>query len=378
MGTAVGRRTRAALALVGASALTALVGAAPASADAGKVLVFTGTAGAANDATAPAASAIQALGAANDFTVDVTNDATKITTANLANYRAVAFVNSAGDVLNPDQETSLQGYVQGGGGFVGIGETATLEQRDGGSWFDTLIGLTGNPRTTAASAVSAQDVEFLDRVHPATRNNPLLWKGHSDNYYAWTANPTGQVHTVARVRFNALPDGTSVTNDAVTRFTGTTNTIQPQLERAVSWCRDVQQGRSFYTGLGGTAASYQDTAVKNQLLGAIQWAAGMVRGNCKATINSNYTATRLTPQNPAVPNPAPPGDTQGLNPFTGEIDGLAMAKDGRVFYAGRAVCFQNMPQTTNWDAPLDSLGRPTVGKGCGTIHVWDPNVSGSD
>src|SRR4051794_3418290 len=378
MGTAVGRRTRAALALAGASALTALLGAAPASADAGKVLVFTGTAGTVNASTADAASAIQALGAANNFTVDVTNDATKIATSNLANYRAVTFVHSAGDVLNPEQEAALQGYVQGGGGFVGVGDTAKLEERDGGSWFDTLIGLTGNPRTTAASAVSAKDVEFLDRVHPATRNNPLLWKAHSDNYYAWTANPTGQVHTVARVRFNALPDGSSVTNDAVTRFTGTTATIQPQQERALSWCRDVQQGRSFYTGLGGTAAAYQDDAVKKQLLGAIQWAAGMVRGNCKATINTNYTATRLTPQNPAVPNPAPPGDTQGLNPFTGEIDGLAMAKDGRVFYAGRAVCFQNMPQTTNWDAPLDSLSRPTVGKGCGTIHVWDPNVAGDD
>jgi glucose/arabinose dehydrogenase/type 1 glutamine amidotransferase len=372
MGTAVGRRTRAALALVGASALTALVGAAPAAADAGKVLVFTGTAATVNASSADAASAIQALGAANNFTVDVTDDATRIATANLAGYRAVTFVHSAGDVLNPEQEAALQGYVQGGGGFVGIGETAKLEERDGGSFFDTLIGLTGNPRTTAASAVSAQDVEFLDRVHPATRGNPLLWKAHSDNYFAWTANPTGTVHTVARVRFNALPDGTSVTNDAVnSRFDAATTALQPQLERALSWCRDVQQGRSFYTGLGGTAAAYQDDAISKQLLGAIQWAAGMVRGNCKATINTNYTATRLTPQNPAVPNPAPPGDTPGLNPFTGEIDGLAMAKDGRVFYAGRAVCFQNMPQITNWDLP-------NVGKGCGTIHVWDPNVAGDD
>src|SRR5262245_41948775 len=120
MGTAVGRRTRAVLAMGGAFALTALFGASPASADAGKVLVFTGTAGAANDATPAAAAAIQALGAANDFTVDVTNDATKISTANLAGYRAVTFVNSSGDVLNPEQEAALQGYFQNGGGFVGI------------------------------------------------------------------------------------------------------------------------------------------------------------------------------------------------------------------------------------------------------------------
>ena len=92
------------------------------------MLVFTGTAGTANAATADAATAIQALGTANDFTVDVTNDATKITAANLASYRAVMFVHSAGDVLNAEQEAALQGYVQGGGGFVGIGETAKLEE----------------------------------------------------------------------------------------------------------------------------------------------------------------------------------------------------------------------------------------------------------
>ena len=103
-------------------------------------------------------------------------------------------------------------------------------------------------------------------MHPATRDLTALVKGRSDNYYQWTTNPTGTVHTVARVRFNSIPVNPkvgqdpatilreSVTNDAVTRFTGATNTIQPQGERALSWCRDVQQGRSFYTGMGQTVA----------------------------------------------------------------------------------------------------------------------------
>ena len=190
-------------------------------------------------------------------------------------------------------------------------------------------------------------------MHPATRANPLVWKGHTDTYYKWAANPTGKVHTVARVRFGALPDGTSVTNDAVTRFTGSDNRIQPQNERAVSWCRDVGAGRSFYTALGGTAAAYGEPAVTRQLLGAIQWAAGMSRGNCKATIDANYAATRLTPPNP-----------DGLTSNTGEINALATAADGRVFYSGRATCFAGMPQTTDWTIP-------GVGKGCGTIHVLD-------
>jgi hypothetical protein len=297
-----------------AALVASLIAAAPAAAATGKVLVFTGSTGTANPGTPAAISAIQALGAANDFTVDVTGDASWINVANLAQYRAVAFVHSAGDVLDTGQQTTLESYVNGGGGFIGIGETAKLEE--GQAFFDTLIGLTGASRTTGSST-SPQDVEFLDRVHPATRANPLLWKGHTDTYYKWAANPTGQVHTVARVRFGALPDGTSVTNDAVTRFTGSDDRIQPQHERPVSWCRDVGQGRSFYTALGGTAAAYGQAAVKQQLLGAIQWAGGMVRGNCKATIDASYAATRVTE--------------------TEQLVALATADDGRVFSAARGA-----------------------------------------
>ena len=277
------------------------------------------------------------------------------------------FVNSAGDVLNAEQEAALQAYVQDGGGFVGIGETAKLEE-GGNAFFDTLIGLTGASRTTASSAVSSQDVEFLDRVHPATRDLSALVKGRSDNYYAWTNNPTGQVHTVARVRFNTA-NGVSVTNDAVQRFTGNANTLQPQQQRALSWCRDLQSGRSFYTGMGQTVGAYDD-ALKKHIGSAVQWAAGMVRGGCKATINSNYTQTRLTPSNPTIPAQPVSETTVNANPYMGEIDALAMAADGRIFYAGRAVCFQGQQQFTQWT-------HPTTGLGCGPIHVYDPRGEGS-
>ncbi len=337
---------------------TAAIGATTASADAGKVLVFTGTAGAANPATAPAASAIQALGAANDFTVTVSSAATDINDASLAGYRAVVFVNSQGDVLDAAQETSLQNYVQQGGGFVGIGDTALLEQ-GGADFFNTLVGLAA-ARTAGDATTSAQDVEFLDRVHAATRDDPLV-NSQNSKWYSWATNPTGTVHTVARVRFNTIPDGSSVTNDAIARFTGMTATLQPQLERPAAWCRDVQQGRSFYTMLGGSAGAYGDTNLQEHLLGAVQWASGMVRGNCKATITSNYQTTRITPPNP----------NNTSNAFTGELTNSTIAPDGRIFYTGRAVCTAGMAQFTNWN-------QPTVALGCGTIHVYDPRAGGTD
>jgi hypothetical protein len=333
-----GRVLRFVLALFGALLATFALAATPALANAGKVLVFTGTAGTPNASSADAVTAITALGAANDFTVDSSSSAADINAANLASYRTVVFVNSSGDVLDAAGEAALQDYVQTGGGWVGVGETALLEQ-GGAAFFNTLTGLAA-ARITGTGASSAADVEFLDRVHPSTRQLPLLDKGRTETWYTWATNPTGTVHTVARVRGNSLPDGTSVPNDAVSRFSGGTATIQPQLERPASWCRDVQQGRSFYTELGSSTASLADANLRKHLLGAIQWASGMVRGGCKASINSNYSATRITPQNPA-----------GTNTYNGEMTKSALADDGRVFYGGRAICFQGYVQAGNWDAP---------------------------
>src|SRR3954469_1330046 len=147
LGRACGRAWRVSLAvLLGVVAAVVLAG--PASANAGKVLVFTGTAGAPNASSADVASAIGALGTANDFTVDTTASAADINAANLAGYRAVVFVNSSGDVLPAAAETDLTSYVNNGGGFVGIGETALLEQ-GGAAFFNTLIGLTGATRAAA-------------------------------------------------------------------------------------------------------------------------------------------------------------------------------------------------------------------------------------
>jgi glucose/arabinose dehydrogenase len=336
----------------------------PAHANAGKVLVFTGTAGTANASSADVAAAITALGTANDFTVDTTNAVTDINAAKLAGYRSVVFVNSSGDVLDAPAETALTDYVNGGGGFVGIGETALLEQ-GGAAFFNTLIGLTGATRATGAPVTSTNDVEYLDRVHPATRNLPVMAQD-TDPFYTWTTLPTGTVQTVARVRGNMVtntPGDTpfSVTNDAVTKTSAPFTTTQPQLDRPGAWCRDISSGRSFYTEIGASSASVATDNTKKLLLGAIQWAAGMVRGNCKATITSNYTSTRLTPPNP----------TTTSNIYTGEMTKSALADDGRIFYGGRAICNQSYVQINNWDAA-------NVGIGCGTVHVWDPRIAGTN
>ena len=91
------------------------------------VLVFSKTAGFRHDSIPAGITAIQQLGAANNFTVTATEDAAAFTTANLAQYEAVVFLSTTGDVLNATQQTAFESYIRGGGGYVGVHAAADTE-----------------------------------------------------------------------------------------------------------------------------------------------------------------------------------------------------------------------------------------------------------
>ena len=61
-------------------------------------------------------------------------------------------------------------------------------------------------------------------------------------------------------------------------------------DHPISWCKDFSAGRSFYTGLGTTAAAF-DAELGKHLKGAIAWAAGQsdpTYSDCGATVLTNY------------------------------------------------------------------------------------------
>ncbi|RKQ87552.1 glucose/sorbosone dehydrogenase [Solirubrobacter pauli] len=307
-----------------------------------KVLVLKG----ADDATNRAAvAAIKSLGTANGFTAEdaVVAD---INSTKLAGYQSLIFVNVAGDVLDSAGENALQAYVEAGNGFLGIGSTATVEP--GSSFVNGLIGArpSNNPTDAETKTLVAGD-----RVHPATRELPLQ-VNRSDLWYTWQTRPTGQVHTVARYRATnaAAGDGTSV---------GGT-------DHPISWCRDYRGGRSFYMGMGRTEGAWADANVTKHVLGAIQWTAGLVRADCKATINANYKGTKLLSSGATVTGLA----------TSGESHGLSIADNGWVMYIGRGDCRTDAERGRLLNVPsfarVFSHADPNVGIGCGSVHIFDP------
>ena len=318
--TATGHLRGTAAALLSACALVALAvlaTAGPAAAQtAPEILVFHDGSDATTDA---GIVAIQDLGTENGFGVTVSDDPADFTSANLEQYAAVAFLDADGDVLpEVSQENALRAYVQDGHGFLGIGSTADAEQDS--DFFDGLVGARpaepcpprpSRARSAARPRPGPRRSSSATGCTPPRRELPLMLD-RTDQWYRWNERPTGEVHTVARWHAPDDPagDGTDV---------GGT-------DHPVSWCRDFQGGRSFYTAMGRTAGSYAEDEIQQHLLGAIQWTAGLVRADCKATISSNYEGERLV------------DGSSGDLTHTGESHGLTVAPNGWVIYIGRGDC----------------------------------------
>lgn len=148
------------------------------------------------------------------------------------------------------------------------------------------------------------------------------------------------MHTVARVREITYQPGASA-ND---------------WDHPVSWCRDYDGGRSFYTAMGCTVDSFAETGFRDHLRGALNWTTRLSQADCRATITSNYKAEHVTQPN-----------QPGLNDQIGEPHGLTVAPDGRALYIGRGGADSSKPVVTDWN-------NPDIGKGLGQIHVYDPKT----
>jgi type 1 glutamine amidotransferase len=192
-------RTRA-LALVSSAALVAAVTVAvvgPASTPAAaatlsKVLVFSRTAGFRHDSIPNGIAAIQQLGTANGFSVTATEDANQFTTANLAQYQAVIWLQTTGDVLNDTQQTAFQSYIGAGGGYVGIHSAADTEY----DWpfYGGLMGA----YFMSHPAIQQAQVRVEDRTNPSTAHLPAVWT-RTDELYNYRTNPRANVHVLANL-----------------------------------------------------------------------------------------------------------------------------------------------------------------------------------
>jgi type 1 glutamine amidotransferase len=256
--------------LAGASAVLALAAGSltaslpAAAADAPyDVLVFSKTAAFRHDSIAAGIQAIRDLGAANSFTVTATEDAAAFTTGNLAQYEAVVFLSTTGDVLNDTQQVAFESYIRGGGGYVGIHSAADTEYN--WSFYGQLVGA----YFASHPAIQQANIKVENRAHPGTAHLPQTWT-RTDELYNYQSNPRATARVLATLDESSYSGGTMGADHPIT------------------WCKTIDSGRSFYTGLGHSQASYSETALRAQLLGGIRYAAKRANADCRP--ETGYTA----------------------------------------------------------------------------------------
>jgi len=221
------------------------------SAQQGKILVFSKTAGFHHGSIKQGIRAIQQLGDAHGVKVDTTTDATKFSEANLKQYRAVVFLSTTGDVLDDSQQEAFEHYIQSGGGYAGIHAATDCEY--GWPWYGKLAGayFAGHPAQQEAV------LNVVDRDFPATSHLPEQWT-RKDEWY----------------NFRQVSDGLNIliNIDEDTYDAGKEKMGNPH---PMAWYHEYDGGRAFYTGLGHTDESFSEPLFLQHLWGGISYAMGL-------------------------------------------------------------------------------------------------------
>ncbi len=227
-----------------------------------RILVFSKTAGFHHSSIPVGIKAIQDLGAANGFDVDTTTDANIFVEDTLKKYSTLVFLSSTGDLLEGNQETALERYMQAGGGFVGIHAASDAEYDWG--WYGRMIGayFMSHPHQQQAKLI------IKDKNHPSTDSLPDTWT-RTDEWYNFK-KISNDIHVL-------------ITIDEKSYEGGKNGDVHP-----MAWYHEFDGGRVFYTELGHTEESYADPLYLKHILGGIKYAIGENKAPDYAKAHSEF------------------------------------------------------------------------------------------
>lgn len=197
-----------------------------------------------------------------------TENAAVFNPAQLDKFRAVVWNSVSGDVLTQNQRAAFKGWLEQGGGFVGLHGAGGDPQYAWRWYVDDLIGAQFIGHTLGPHIQPGRLV-IEDQAHPATRGLGGEWR-RDDEWYSFASNPRAKgYHVLISIDERSyLP---------VERFIpfGAGKDIRMGADHPLVWWHCVGRGRALYSALGHTAASYTEPKHQQLLRGAIGWASGL-------------------------------------------------------------------------------------------------------
>lgn len=212
------------------------------------VLVFSKTEGFRHSSIEAGKLAFKKMAEEKGFEVDFTEDAGRFTTNVLKSYHAVVWLNTTGDVLNNEQQTEFERYIQAGGGYLGI-HAATDCEYDW-NWYGRLAGayFLDHPNPDNVQKGKFRVVE----KNWATRDLPDEFE-RTDEFYSFKQiDPT--IKVLVKIDEKSYRGGKN--GD----------------DHPMSWYHDFDGGRAFYTAMGHTDESFTEPLFLNHVWAGLQYA----------------------------------------------------------------------------------------------------------
>ncbi len=265
--------------------------------------------------------------------VQETDDPTAFTTENLADKDALVFAQTGGVLFNEAQRAALEGYIRGGGGYMGLhyaGWSVGQSEHDVNPFYRRLVGAVseGHPENPA---VRPGRVVVKDAAHPLTEGLPSEFT-RSDEWYDWTVNPAPNVRTLLEADESSYGMGRQGSSHPIT------------------WCQEIDAGRSWYTGMGHEGTAYSEPVMLTQMRHGLAYAAGLVSADC------------------SPPEKAQHGAWSGVTPWPLVPINMSLTSDGTV------QSFGSVGGWGNDSTPYDWTGNSTVTQGGQVeLDVWDPS-----
>jgi type 1 glutamine amidotransferase len=204
---------------------------------------------------AASVEAIKKIGVEKGFGVDVSDDPTSFTDANLKQYAALVFSNSNNEAFATDaQRDAFKHYIQSGGGFVGI-HSASGSQRDWPYFWSVLGG-----KFLVHPKLQKFTVRNVDSSHVATKGIPAEFEWTDEFYFVDHLNPG--IHPVLVSDRTKLQYLDAVKNDLSTFATQT----------PLAWWQKFDGGREYYIALGHNKEDYANPILVKLIENGIVWA----------------------------------------------------------------------------------------------------------
>lgn len=218
-----------------------------------EILVFTRTVGFTHGSISDGVTMIESIGMELGATVTETDQTTLFTAQGLAAFDVIVWLSTTGNVLNESEQTAFEGFIQSGGGYVGIHAAADCEYD--WPWYGELLGngawFQNHPSIQSAT---------LEResAGPPDPGFPDAQTTFTDEWYNFRANPRPVAQVLQTLDESSYNPGSGAMGD----------------DHPITWAHAFDGGRAFYTGLGHRSETFEDSRFRAQILNAIQWAAG--------------------------------------------------------------------------------------------------------